>query len=242
MLANIALPSFLPHSIATLIGIFAIAAIEGWFLMRGLRLGYAESYRHALNANWKSTIVGIPLAWLLWIAGLIPVSMGLTALGFKPHPAVVSTTMQTVFFSGMMPTEWMNVGSAAAWLVMLIPFWMGSVWIERRTLLKRLPDGEPSKISSAIVRGNLASYGLFLLLGAIQLSTAIADLPGQRERFKEIRERQERAKQQRGVLLPRRWTADCPIASKASLGYDPSPGFASAIPVADTTPWTWALE
>lgn len=61
MLANVALPSFLPHSFATLIGIFAIAAIEGWFVMRILRLGYAESYRHALNANWKSTIAGSAL-------------------------------------------------------------------------------------------------------------------------------------------------------------------------------------
>lgn len=53
MLANVALPSFLPHSLATLIGILAIAAIEGWFVMKGLQLSYAESYRHALNANWK---------------------------------------------------------------------------------------------------------------------------------------------------------------------------------------------
>lgn len=198
MLANVALPSFLPHSFVTLIGIFVIAAIEGWFVMHVLRFSYAESYRHALNANWKSTIVGIPLAWLLWIAGLIPVSMGLSALGLKTHPAVVSTAMQTAVFGGMMPTEWMNVGSATAWIVMLIPFWMGSVWIERRTLVKRLPECDPSQISKAVVRGNLASYSLFLLLGAISLSTAIADLPNQKQRFKEFREHQERYKQQRG--------------------------------------------
>ncbi len=61
MLANIALPSFLPHSFATLFGILVIAAIEGWFLMKILRLSYSESYRHALNANFKSTIVGFLL-------------------------------------------------------------------------------------------------------------------------------------------------------------------------------------
>jgi len=126
MLANVAIPSFLPHSLATLIGIFVIAGIEGWFVMRVLRLGYAESYMHALNANWKSTIAGIPFAWLLWIAGLIPISMGLSAVGIKSHPAVISTVMQTAIFGGMMPTEWMNVGSAAAWIIMLVPFWMGN--------------------------------------------------------------------------------------------------------------------
>ncbi len=198
MLANVALPSFLPHSFATLLGILVIAGIEGLFVMKVLRLSYAQSYRHALNANWKSTIAGIPLAWLLWIAGLIPVSMGLSAAGLEAHPAVTSTAMQTAFFGGMMPTEWMNVGSAAAWIVMLIPFWMGSVWIERRTLAKRLPDREPSQISTAVVRGNLASYSIFLVFGVIALSSAIADLPNQKQRFKEFRERQEAYRNQQG--------------------------------------------
>jgi len=63
MLANVALPSFLPHSFATLFGIFLIAAIEGWFIMKVLRLKYGRSYKYALIANLKSTIAGIPFAW-----------------------------------------------------------------------------------------------------------------------------------------------------------------------------------
>jgi hypothetical protein len=149
MLANVALPSFLPHSFATLIGIFVIAAIEGWFVMRVLCLGYGESYRHALKANWMSTVAGIPFAWLLWVAGLIPMSMAVSAIGIKEHPVVGSTMLHTAFFIGMIPNEWTNVGRAAALVVMLIPFWMGSVWIERRTLMKRLPGYERSQISKA---------------------------------------------------------------------------------------------
>lgn len=198
MLANVALPSFLPHSFATLIGIFVIAAIEGWLVMRVLRLSYAESYRHALSANWMSTIAGIPFAWLLWVVGLIPVSLAVSAIGVKAHPVVGSTMMQTAFSIGMIPNEWMNVGRAAALIVMLIPFWMGSVWIERRTLMKRLPRYERSQISKAVVRGNLASYSLFLIFGVFGLSTAISDLPKQRERVREFRERQERYKRQLG--------------------------------------------
>lgn len=198
MLANVALPSFLPHSFATLFGILVIAGIEGWFVMKGLRLSYAESYRHALNANWKSTIVGIPFAWLLWIVGLIPISLGASVVGLETHPAVVSTAMQTAFFGGMMPTEWMNVGSAAAWLVMLIPFWMGSVWIERRTLGKRLPEHDRAQISNAVVRGNLATYSIFLIFGVIALTNAMAALPNQKQRFREFRERQDAYRKQRG--------------------------------------------
>ena len=190
MLANVALPSFLPHSVITLLGIIVIAALEGWFVMKVLKLNYADSYQHALHANWKSTIVGIPFAWLLWIIGLIPVSSGLTALGMEVHPVVSSATMHTVFFGGILPTEWMNVGSAAAWIVMLVPFWLGSVWVERRTLIKRLPDCEASKISTAVIRGNLASYCIFLIFGVISLLSAINDLPNQKQKFKGYREHQ----------------------------------------------------
>ena len=197
MLANIALPAFLPHSFATLIGIFVIAAIEGWFLMRALDLNYAESYKHALYANWKSTIAGIPLAWLLWVAGLIPVTLGLSAIGIKPHPIVQFTLMQTAAFGGMMPSEWMNVSSAAAWIVMLVPFWLGSVWIERRVISKRLPERKASQISRAVVCGNLASYSLFLIIGLFALSNSIDDLPNQKARFERNRERLESFKQPR---------------------------------------------
>ncbi len=199
MLANVALPSFLPHSYATLIGLFVIAGIEGWFVMRILELGYAESYRHALIANWKSTIVGIPFAWLLWIGGLIPVSMGLSALGLEAHPAVVSTFMQTAVFGGMQPTLWLKVGSAAASIVVLIPFWMGSVWIERRTIMKRLPDHEWSKISRAVVWGNLASYSIFLIPGVVALSSALVELPNRKAHYEELhKERRARLKQLSG--------------------------------------------
>ena len=198
ILANIAIPSFLPHSVATLIGMLVIAGIEGWFVMKGLQLRYAEAYKHALHANWKSTIVGIPVAWLLWIGGLLPVSLGLSAIGLEAHPAVASTAMQTAIFGGMMPTEWMDVGSAAARMVMLIPFWLGSVWIERRTLAKRLPDHDPAPISTAVVRGNLASYSIFLILGVMALANAMADLPHQKNRFRELRERPDAHRRQQG--------------------------------------------
>lgn len=197
MLANVALPAFLPHAAATLVGIFVIAAIEGWFVMSILNLKYTESYRHSLVANWMSTMAGIPLAWLLWIAGLIPITMGLSALGVFSHPAVQSTLLQTALFGGMMPTEWMYVGSAAAWIIMLVPFWLGSVWIERRTLKKRLPQCDPAQVSKAVIRGNLVSYSLFLLIGIVSLSAALADLPNQRARFQEIEERRAQQNQHR---------------------------------------------
>lgn len=180
MLANVALPAFLPHSLATLLGILVIAAIEGLFISRHLTLAYRESYSLAIDANIKSTVVGIPVAWLLWLTGLVPVSQGIALLGLEVNPALASTATQTVLAGGFMPDEWTDVGFAAAWLLMLVPYWMGSVWIERRIILKRRPDCDSRRLSKAVMAGNLASYSLFLVVGVVALFKALEKLPEER--------------------------------------------------------------
>ena len=191
-LANVALPSFLPHSIMTLVGLLLIAAIEALILQRFLPLKFTQCYPHTLTANWKSTVIGIPIAWCVWVAGLVPISMGVSALGLEPHPAVASTAIHTAFFGGVMPSGWTRVGSAAGWLVLLVPFWFGSVWIERKTLFKRLPESDRNAISKAVVWGNLASYLLFLIFGLFSLLTAVRELPLDIERFEKRQLDQEK--------------------------------------------------
>lgn len=195
VIANVALPAFLPHSLATLLGLLVIAAIEGWFLMRATAMRYSESCWHAAHANWKSTVVGIPFAWLLWMVGMIPLNGIVTAFGLPTHPAADAMLMQTVLIGGSTPSEWLDVGSAAAWIVLLVPFYFGSVWIEKRTLVRRLPRSDPAAIAGAVVRGNLATYAIFLLLGLAGLAHAVNDLPNQRIKFERQRERVEKARQ-----------------------------------------------
>lgn len=174
MIANVALPAFLPHSFATLLGLIVIAAIEGWFLMRVAGLSYIDSCKHSAGVNVKSTFVGIPFAWLLWVAGLIPIAIGVSILGLEPHPFVGATLVYTTVSGGVISNERTEAGSAAAWIVLLVPFWFGSVWIERRTICERLPDCDPAKISKAVITGNLASYSLFLIFGVVSLCNSIS--------------------------------------------------------------------
>jgi hypothetical protein len=224
ILANVALPAFFPHSIATLVGIFVIAALEAIFIMRILAADYSESYRASLSANLKSTFVGIPLAWLLWVVGLIPVSWGLSAVGLKTHPLVNMTAIQTVFTGGMIPTEWSSIGSALAWNVMLFPFFLGSVWIERKVVGRKFPGSESRKVATAVFLGNVCSYFIFLIIGLYGLISAIGDYPREKERFEALRARQEEFKKR-----TRRWTQRLPAsrlvrsrsrasASRESLG------------------------
>ena len=114
----------------------AIASIEAWFLFRRLEIKPGKSYSLALEANWKSTIAGNPPALLLWSIKLLPISMGAFAVGMGSHPATQSTMLRTICFEGFTPNEWSQIGQAAAPLIMLIPFWLGSVWIEKREVPK----------------------------------------------------------------------------------------------------------
>ena len=191
MVANVAIPSFFPHSFATLGAILGIALIEGWFLKRSAGLEFADGYIHSLAANISSTVAGIPAAWLMWMLGMIPFGMGLSVLGIEAHPLVNSILFQSTFMGGFVPNEWSEVGAASGWMVSLVPFWIGSVWIERRALRKRLPDLDPALISRAVVRGNLASYGVFLAFALVALVQAIDGLPARKAGFEE--QRQERA-------------------------------------------------
>lgn len=194
IVANVALPAFSPHSFATALGILIIAGIEAWFLSRRLSLGFRRSYALAMAANWKSTLVGIPFAWLLWSVGLLPISIGLDALGLIDHPAARSTLLQTFWFGGLLPDEWTKIGRAAASIVSLIPFWLGSVWIERRTIRGNLPDHDAAEISKAVIQGNLATYSLFLALGIFSLVGAFKSFPEDQKRHQEREEFQKRIK------------------------------------------------
>jgi len=84
-----------------------------------------------------------------------------------------------------------NVGFAAAWLLMLVPYWMGSVWIERRVILKRRPDCDVGRLSRALMAGNLASYSLFLVVGVVGLFKALEALPEERARYEAMRVERE---------------------------------------------------
>lgn len=187
MLANIALPGFFPHSLLTLVGLLVIAAIEGWFLRRAIPISYRAAYWHAIVANLKSTLVGIPVAWFFWLVGLLPLWWIASVVGFKPHPLIGQTLGQTGMSGGFVPTEWSNLAAALAWIVLLVPFWLGSMWIECKVLRERLPNADAKALISAVRKGNLTTYFLFLVLGLCALFQAIDRLPEDQREYRHFR-------------------------------------------------------
>jgi len=198
ILANIAIPSFFPYSVGSLVGLFAIAALEAIVLSRVIGLGYRKSYETALYANLLTTFVGIPLAWILWLLGLLPTAWGLSLLGFDLHPMVGAVAAKTVFVAGTVPvSEWDEVAGALALILLLIPFFIGSVWVELRVISKRWPDQNRQKLRRAVLGANACSYAILLILGAYVLLAAVVRLPVARQEIMEGKARLERRQEMR---------------------------------------------
>lgn len=181
ILANVAIPTFFSHSALSLVGLVVIAAVEAVFLFRiGVGL-YRDCYRAALEANVWSTFLGIPLAWLLWTVGLIPVMWGADILGMESHPLIARIAIGTFIQGGMIPSEWTHIGREVGMMLMLVPFFFGSVWMERKIYLRRFPGIDRVEITRAVRKGNLTSYLFFLLLSLVGVWNAILHYPEQKE-------------------------------------------------------------
>ena len=200
-LANIVIPSFFPYTAGSLVGLVIIAALEAIVLSRVIGFGYWKSYGTALYANLFTTFVGIPFAWILWLLGLMPIAWGVSQLGLDIHPLVGAVTAKTVFLAGTATfTEWDEVAAALALILLLIPFFIGSVWMELRIISKRWPGQDRQKLRKAVIVANACSYAIFLMLGAYLLFAAIVRLPEARQEVMEWRarlERQEKARLER---------------------------------------------
>ena len=182
-------------------GLVIIAALEAIVLSRVIGFGYWKSYGTALYANIFTTFVGIPFAWILWLLGLMLVAWGVSQLGLDIHPLVGAVTAKTVFLAGTAPVtewaEWDEVAAALALILLLIPFFIGSVWMELRIISKIWPDQDRRKLRKAVIVANACSYAIFLMLGAYLLFAAFVRLPEARQEVMDWRARLERQEKAR---------------------------------------------
>ena len=185
VVANAALPSFIPHSVVTLFSILILGAIEGAFISKILKVQYSSAYWAAMLANLASTFIGIPVSWALFAAGVIPSALLVDHFDISVHPLVGESTRQALLFGGIRPSPWNDLGIAISLLVTLVPFWLGSIWSERKFYLKSFPEAKRNQLTQAVVYGNLVTYAVFAVYCGWQVGKAYQDLPTQIEQFEE---------------------------------------------------------
>lgn len=166
MLGNIGLPMVCVTVPTMLIALLPIALVEAWVLRRICGLAFREAWRGALIANLVSTVMGIPVAWIILFVVQLLTGGGM-AMGIDtPMERLASVTLQAPW---LIPYEsqmaWMV---PAASLVLLAPFFAASV-VTEYTVLRWRWIPVPRRLFAGVFWANVLSYTLFAAYYATQL-------------------------------------------------------------------------
>lgn len=156
--ANAGVPMLFLAMPAFLISLVPIIAIETLYISKSLRLPFGQSLKTVSISNVASTIIGVPLTWLLLVV-IQMVTGGGGAYGIDSVMGkVLAVTWQAPW---LIPYEddlnWMI---PVAGLVLLVPFFFASWWSEY-FVSKKINKSLPSlNIRDKVRNANLITYSL----------------------------------------------------------------------------------
>ncbi len=143
------------------LSIIPIIVIEAAYLCKKLELNASVAAKTACTSNLVSTVVGVPLTWLLLVLVEIVVGGG-KAFGLSTTAGkILSFTLQAAW---LIPYEsdlhWII---PAASLVLLVPFFFVSWWTEYLVSKKMLKGYPAHKIKLEVRNANIITYSLLAL-------------------------------------------------------------------------------
>jgi hypothetical protein len=156
-LANAGLPMIFVHGPVFIVGLIPIIAIEAVALkIFNRHASLKKCLTTAGSSNIMSTIIGLPLTWLL----LVFIQMIAGGGGNMPDDTIAQR-----FFAMILQAPWQlpyrydliwMVPRAA--IVMLVPFFFVSYFIERRVTQSLMQDSDQQEIHKGVLWGNITSY------------------------------------------------------------------------------------
>ena len=170
----------LPSMVLLLLPIIAAEAV---FVIRRTALQKRKVLWATVIGNAVSTILGVPLTWGALLLCEMAVGLGLeyTRFGSGSWNSPISQIIGTI-----LSAPWIApVGDSGSWavplaaLVLLIPFFFVSVWVEQRIMEHFLPVTTeelvlPHEVNEKVLRravrdANLFSYGFLFLFASVWL-------------------------------------------------------------------------
>jgi hypothetical protein len=176
LFANVAIPTLIPHWIGAFIVLVPVVVLEATVTKKRLQLPFAVAFSVCRRANVKSTLIGIPLAYVVSFFLVMPLAgfiQQLTKLTF-------GTVFGSIFFIGGFidaPPGWL---AGLATFLLLVPYYYVSVLIEKQSLEQSLPSIDPAQIRANAIVMNRASYialGLLYLLMIYLFEAPMASVP-----------------------------------------------------------------
>ncbi len=159
-LANAGVPMIFLAMPALGLSIIPIIIIEAMLLSKKLELTVPGAFKITTISNLVSTIVGIPLTWLLLVL-IQMLAGGGGAFGLDTTLGkVLSVTLQAAW---LIPYEsdlhWMI---PVAGLVLLVPFFFTSWWSEYLVSMKMLKEHSAQRVKIAVRNANIITYALLV--------------------------------------------------------------------------------
>ena len=169
--ANIGVPMVAVFLPPLWLALLPVIAVEAWVLTRLISVSPVEAVKAAALGNVLSTIVGIPIMWL--ILATVQLSVAGDALGLAtPGTRIYAVTVQAPW---LIPYEehlgWMIPVALA---VLAVPAYALSVVIEWRALLPFVSVSARAGAFRAVAVANLASYALLGVLFILALHNQAA--------------------------------------------------------------------
>ena len=170
-MADAGLPMLMIVWPGLIIALIPIIALEAYCLRSMLKLPFSRSLKLMTIANLESTLIGIPITWVLLvlIEMLVYFAGGTIFKSVTEIPEVLSyifiITLGAPWIAPFTETQAYWIIPAAS-LFLLIPFYFVTWYVEYRCLKKRIKKTKPATLSRAVRNINLISYGL---LGIIVL-------------------------------------------------------------------------
>ena len=174
--ANAGIPMIFLTLPMMVIGLLPIILLEALVATRILELPFRKLLKCFSIANLVSTLVGIPVTWVLLVVleilTGISVNFVLTGLGGaevweSPAALVFGFILQAPWLA---PSEFdLNLMIPAATLVLLIPFFFASWWVEYAVVRRYLPDVDRSLVRRSVRNVNFLSYSGLALYVVVRL-------------------------------------------------------------------------
>lgn len=182
LVADAGLPMIFVTWPAMMKALIPIIAIEAFYIQRRTHYPMAKTLWRSALANAVSTVLGLPMTWLALVA--IEMFVGETLSRLDWEKSVIGKVIGFIIYS-----PWVMPQPGALWviplavLVLLVPFYFVSVWIERAVFQHMIPYDESgshtgtevgeSTIRAAVRDANLLSYGILFVLTSIWLVSTL---------------------------------------------------------------------
>ncbi|HSB08465.1 MAG TPA: hypothetical protein VLM38_03055 [Blastocatellia bacterium] len=169
-LIDVGVPMIFPALPVMLVALLPIIVIEALVLRQYLTIPLSKAGEASGLANLASTFIGVPMTWVTLVAAQLLTGGG-RAFGLKTlADKFLAVTWQTPW---LIPYErnlyWM-IPTAA--LVLLVPFFFVSWYLEYLVAGRILKDFDAKKTKRAVAYANLTSYALLALYLVIVLATS----------------------------------------------------------------------